>query len=548
MIPLRLLAIIPACLALSGCATFARLTPGADQQAYGVVSSATPEATAAGVEILEKGGNAVDAAIAVQFALAVTEPAMSGLGGGVQIVLHRPDGGPLLINGTSFAPQGVPEDAVSEQLRRGWTASTVPSTVRAMDFIFERYGSGRVSWGDLLAPAIRYAEEGYAVGEFRARVYERHEADLRASETAGPLFLMPNGQLPQQWDVVRQPVLARTLRRLADAGADDFYNGEIAAQIAEDMALNGGWITAADLAATPEPRVLEPLHARYRGRDVYTTAPPAGGWVVLQALNLLEMQAPEILDANDAERAEAVLSALQLAHRSRAVNPVVDLVDYHDDIAERISEDTARALVEDADGPSGETTHFSVVDANHMAISVTSSIDSYFGARVASPELGFLYNNYMQAFRLDPDHPYRLAPGGMPYSSMSATIVADDGRPVLVLGSPGSARIISAVIQVVSHWIDVGAGIDAAVAAPRFHVVPDVGDGRDNAYLEALPAGLDIEALGFDAAEPRNDLAIEELNAYFGGVHAIALEPGGWRGSADPRRDGAVGYADVAPD
>ena len=210
-------------------------------------------------------------------------------------------------------------------------------------------------------------------------------------------------------------------------------------------------------------------------------------------------------------------------------------------MSRRIDKATAVALLEDRDH--GETTHFSVVDKDGMAVSVTSSIDSYFGSRAASPELGFLYNNYMQTFELAPGETFSLAPHAMPYSSMSTSIVSKDGQPVLVLGSPGSARIISAVTQVISHWVDVDEGIETAVAAPRVHVVIDRKDGRDNAYVEEMVEGLDVDALGFDLANPQTDLIQNGLNAYFGGVHAIALEEGGWRGAADPRRDGTVGYA-----
>jgi gamma-glutamyltranspeptidase/glutathione hydrolase len=176
-------------------------------------------------------------------------------------------------------------------------------------------------------------------------------------------------------------------------------------------------------------------------------------------------------------------------------------------------------------------------------VSVTASVDSYFGSRAASPELGFLYNNYMQTFDLASGETFSLAPRAMPYSSMSTSIVSKDGQPMMVVGSPGSARIISAVTQVISHWVDVNGGIEAAVAAPRVHVVVDRKDDRDNAYVEQIPEGLDVEALGFDLTVPQTDLMLNGLNAYFGGVHAIALEEGGWRGAADPRRDGAVGYA-----
>ncbi len=512
----------------------------------GVVVSASPEATAAGVEILERGGNAIDAALAVQFALGVTEPAMSGLGGQSQIIVHPPDGAPFVINGTSYAASAIPDVIPERALVTGWTATTVPSTARVMDFAQRNYGSGNVSWADTLAPAIRYAEDGFEVGQFRALVYQRHEDDLRESPTAAPMFLMPDGALPRLGDIVRQPILAQTLERLARDGAEDFYTGAIAAEIVADMDRFGGWISADDLAATPDPRVQQPLATTYRGFDIYTLPPPAGGWVVLQALNILEHFPADTLSAPDAGRATALLQALRIAHRSRNDTPETDLVNYEKDIGQRISKEAAAALSQgiarshrDA---GGETTHFSVVDSDGLAVSVTASIDSYFGARVASPSLGFLYNNYMQSLEEEPGHAFSVAPRAMPYSSMSATIIAKDGSPVVILGSPGSARIISAVTQVSSHWIDVNAGIEAAVSAPRVHVVPD-DDGRDNAYVEATFPGLDVEAMEFDLAAPQTDLIIDGLNAYFGGVHAIALESGAWRGSADPRRDGASGYA-----
>ncbi|KCZ85038.1 gamma-glutamyltransferase [Hyphomonas adhaerens MHS-3] len=525
------------CLFLAACATSA----SAPQLTYGVVSSASPEATAAGVEILERGGNAIDAAAAVQFALGVTEPAMSGLGGQTQIVLQKPGEPAIVINGTSFAPAGIPDVVAEQDLKTSYSATTVPSTVKVMDFAMRNYGSGNVSWADTLAPAIRYADAGFVIGSFRARVYSRHETDVRANQTVARLFLNPDGTLPQLGDVLRQPVLAATLRRLAEAGADDFYTGEIAAKIAEDMAANGGWITLEDLASTPDPVVMAPLTTSYRGFEVSTLPPPAGGWVVLQALNLLEQTQAEDLDEADATRAAALLVALDIAHTSRAENPELDLVSFGADMSHRIDKATAVALLEDRDH--GETTHFSVVDKDGMAVSVTSSIDSYFGSRAASPELGFLYNNYMQTFELAPGETFSLASHAMPYSSMSTSIVSKDGQPVLVLGSPGSARIISAVTQVISHWVDVDEGIETAVAAPRVHVVIDRKDGRDNAYVEQMVEGLDVDALGFDLANPQTDLIQNGLNAYFGGVHAIALEEGGWRGAADPRRDGTVGYA-----
>jgi gamma-glutamyltranspeptidase/glutathione hydrolase len=234
-----------------------------------------------------------------------------------------------------------------------------------------------------------------------------------------------------------------------------------------------------------------------------------------------------------------IADALRIGHRERRDAPVLDLVDYRDIVDGKTSKETARRLWETT-ARGGETTHFTVVDAEGMVVSVTASINNLFGSRSASPELGFLYNDYMNEFVLDdPAHPFALRPSAMPYSSMTPTIVVRDGRPVMGLGSPGSARIVSAIAQVTQLWIDSDLGIEGAVASGRIHVVPD-----SLLYVEAVLSSSEIEDAflerGFMLGEPRAYLATDNLNAYFGGVHAVALEDGEWVGAADPRRDGAV--------
>lgn len=507
----------------------------------GVVAAATPEAVAAGVAVLEAGGNAVDAAVAVSFVLGVTEPAMSGLGGQTQMLIARPGRDPIVINGTSFAPRNTPVDAQATDLI-GHRATTIPTTVRALDFAYRHHGSGRVSWSDLLAPAIRQAADGFVVGSFRHRVWLRHADDLRRNAVTRGLFLTEGGLVPGEGQVFRQPVLAATLRRLARLGGEDFYTGEIARLIAADMAAQGGWITLADLNGVTEPKELRPLVGSYREWEVYTLPPPGGGWVVLQMLNVLELSPARDLAPGTATRLVRIAEALRVGHRSRRDQPVTDLVDYGREVRERIDKEHAAELRR-RDRGSGETTHFSVVDASGMIVSVTASINAYFGARAASPELGFLYNDYMHEFELGrPGHPFALRAGAMPYSSMSPTVLARRGRPMLGLGSPGSARIISAVVQVIQAWVDDGASITAAVAAPRIHVVPD-----SSLYLETAslsPAALRaLETAGFRFVAPPDDLVLAGRNAYFGGVHAVAFENGAWEGAADLRRDGTVGRA-----
>jgi gamma-glutamyltranspeptidase/glutathione hydrolase len=453
-----------------------------------------------------------------------------------------------VINGTSFSPAGTPSDAAEEDLR-AHRATTIPTTVNTLAYAWRQYGSGSITWDQLLGPAIRYAEDGFPVGRFRHLVWVRHRDVLAADTVVARLYLRSDGSIPAEGEVWRQPTLGATLRRLAAEGPDDFYHGDIARRIAEDMEANGGWITLDDLAGIGDPVELPALSGSYRDFDVASLPPPGGGWVVIAMLNLLERFPPDALQPGSPERFLSLAEALRIGHRDRRDAPITDLVDYEPFVAEKLDKERAARLLE-TEGPvaaiqqagtkaSGETTHFSVVDADGLAVSVTASINAYFGSRAASPQLGFLYNDYMHEFVVgDPEHPFRLRGAAMPYSSMSPTIVSRDGRPVLALGSPGSARIVSAVTQVAQLWMDGHEPLAAAVGAPRAHVVPD-----ENLYLEARPANAPLAALreaGFTLTAPASDLAIANRNAYFGGVHAVAFEDGMWVGAADPRRDGAV--------
>lgn len=511
----------------------------------GAVSSATPQATDAGIEILEGGGNAIDAAIAVSLALGVSEPAGSGIAGQTVMLAWKPGAAPFVIHGTTWSPRKLPADATREQLVYGRTAAAVPSTMRVLGLAHERFGSGVVDWARLVEPAITIAREGFEIGPFRAHAFRHYQDLLRKQPEAAAIFLAPDGRPWQEGERFTQPRLAVTLERLAAAGAMDFYTGELADAIATDMIDHGGWITAQDLAEFPEPRIVAPLRGEYRGHDVLTLPPPFGGWVVLQILNVLSEFPQAALSTPSAERNLALIDALAVGHGARRASPVRDYAAADATVGGRTdpaaaAEGLARWRSE---WPGGETTHFTVIDGDGMVVTVTQSIDSYFGARVVHPELGFLYNNYMQGFQVeDPQAPYYLETRQMPKSSMSASILLRDGKPVMALGSPGSARIISAVAQVSSYWIDVERDIKAATGAYRVHVVPP---GR--AYVEGesvepeLMAGLANR--GLTLRRPTYGVSDRQLDPYFGGVHALALENGQWTGAADPRRDGTVRLA-----
>jgi gamma-glutamyltranspeptidase/glutathione hydrolase len=513
------------------------------EEFLGVVSAATPEASESGAEILKEGGNAIDAALAVAFVLGVTEPAGSGIGGQSTFIIQEPQHVPFVINGTSFSPAAVPSDMhISELVKH--KASTVPSIVKVLDFAWKNYGSGKIPWKRLLEPSIHFAKQGYALGPFRHKALLRHENRIKRNSIAKDLLLNPDGSIPAIGSTILSPILGETLQRLSEEGADDFYSGEIAREIDRDMKDNEGFITLQDLNEIKPPRVLPAVSAKYRSWDVASLPPPASGWAVLMALNILENIPEDIIRTESSKRLFWTVQALKLIHRHRLLSPISDLLNYEDMVYKKISKEKAHRIVHSLLKTGiGETTHFSVVDSIGRAVGVTQSLNSYYGAMVASPKLGFMYNDYMREFVPGSrQNPFALRPSAMPYSSMSASILSKNSIPELVLGSPGNERIISAVVQVISNWVDLGQGIEGAVQASRLHT-----GGDEEIMIETRPDNVEallfLEKKGFTLYTPLSSLFSGDLNPYFGGVHAIAKEDGAWIGAADPRRDGKVVYA-----
>jgi gamma-glutamyltranspeptidase/glutathione hydrolase len=510
-----------------------------DSEYLGVVSGGSPEAVDAGIAILKQNGNAVDAAIAITFALAVSEPAQSGLGGQAQFLIYNHEADPIIINGTSFSPSRLPPNVIKDDLIKH-RATTVPSVVKVLGYLWENYSSDSIKWEKLLVPAINFADQGFSNTEFRHKILEYKVNELRNDSVVNKLFLGTNNLLGENEILWKQPVLARTLKQLAQRGASDFYTGDIAHRIAEDMKNNNGWITIDDLNNFPAPREQKPLKGSYRGFEIFTMPPPGGGWVIIQALNILEQFSSEDLTLESKNRLKFIVQALQLAHQNRKHEPIKDLTEFHKDVMQKISKEKAKLMLNNSS--IGETTHFSVVDKRGMVVSATLSINNYYGSKSASPSLGFLYNDYMNEFKInEPGHPFNLRPNAMPYSSMTPTILMKDGKPVLALGSPGSERIISAIVQVISLWIDAGLNIKDAISFPRIHVTPDsvIYIESNDLFKEEI---YKLQKSGFTFGVPPSSIIINNLNPYFGGVHAVALEKNKWIGAADTRRDGKAGY------
>ncbi|MCC7486133.1 MAG: gamma-glutamyltransferase [Burkholderiales bacterium] len=462
------------------------------------IASAHPLASAAGHEMLERGGNAFDAAVAVAAALAVVEPYSSGLGGGGFWLLHRAhDGFEVMVDARETAPARARGERYLDEhgrpdrlaLTRGGTAAAIPGAPAALAHIARGYG--RLPLAASLAPAIRYAREGFPVDPRYARIAQLRADRLGADSTAARVFLADGRAPPAGW-VLRQPALARTFELLAGDGAAGFYAGGVAQALVDTVNRSGGVWELADLAGY---RVVEraPVRFRYRGAAITTAAlPSAGGIALAQALGMLARF--DATDPRSTGGARLVIEALRRVFHDRArylgdpdhvAVPVPALVDegYLARWAESIGPDASRgytpALEPAGTTGSANTTHLSVIDAEGNRVAATLTINGLFGAAVADPRTGVLLNNEMDDFSVaaGAENAYRLRGGGAnaiaprkrPLSSMTPTFVVDE-KGVLVLGAPGGPRIVSQVLLAVLDYVAApSVDLDAIAAAPRYH-------------------------------------------------------------------------------
>jgi gamma-glutamyltranspeptidase / glutathione hydrolase len=529
-----------------GCRQEAGLV-ASDVPAQGGASTAFPEATEAALEILRAGGNAVDAAVAAAWALSVCEPSASGLGGQTTLLVYQPGDTVRIIDGHSYAPASASLATVSPgQQRVGHRACTIPSTPATLAYAQRQHG--RLPPSHVLAPAIRLAEEGYAITSLQQRQAGWVVGHLRASSTMSRFFLT-NGQPRPPGYMFRQPQLAVTLRRMADQGVDDFYRGAIAWEIAEDMRRHGGLMTRKDLNTCTLPVEREPLCVSYRGLRVVSTPPPGGGLQLLLALKILERLLPADGSFDASAWFEAIALATYGSFREREKSPLgsEDL----SPTARRwlLSEERIRQVAAEVrdgktnntkkfagEGP-GDTTHLTVADRAGSVVSLTQSIQSVFGAKVAHPLLGFIYNNYLCTCPRWPS-PYRLSGNCRPQSNAAPTLVLKDGRsgrsPLLALGAAGSRRITSAILQVISSVVDRGLKADDAVAAPRVHALLS-----GTVWIEEPAASQELSA---SLRARFLEVRLKPPQSYkLGSVQALQWLPQGvLLGAADPRRDGAA--------
>lgn len=486
---------------------------------HGVVVSASLTASEAGADILRRGGNAVDAAVATGLALTVTYPRAGNIGGGGFLVLRLADGRTTAIDFRERAPAAATADmyldasgqVVPGRSTQGHLAAGVPGTVAGLALALERYGSGKFSWSDLVEPARKLAAEGIIVTPGLARDLAAGEAIFERFPESRRVF-QRNGQLYRAGERWIQPELGRTFARFQKHGPREFYEGETAALLADEMARHGGLISRDDLRAY-RPVEREVLRGTYRGHEILTMPPPSsGGIALLQMLAMLEPHALRDLGHNSSARIHLVTEVMRRAFRDRAEYlgdpdfvrvPVAGLTDpaYARGLMKTFSADRATpsaglaaglpAGLEPAPSPtavreSSETTHYSVVDAAGNAVSITYTLNGLFGCGVTVPGAGFLLNNEMDDFTskvgvrnmfgLLQGAANAIAPGKRPLSSMTPTIVLRDGRLFMVTGSPGGPTIITTTLHVITHVIDDGMSLTQAVDAPRFHHqwMPDI--------------------------------------------------------------------------
>jgi gamma-glutamyltranspeptidase/glutathione hydrolase len=557
-----LLAILPVICSLTWTGSAATRADTAEGR-NGMVVSVSEPASLAGVEILKKGGTAVDAAVAAAFALAVTFPEAGNIGGGGFMLVYPPGGkDAVVIDFRETAPAATDKDTfLNIRSQLGHKAVGIPGTVRGLALAHQRFG--KLPWKTVVQPAVDLAEHGFAMDQYLASGLNRIIAKSRNFPELQRVLGKEGGS--RQWqmgDRLVQKDLAATFRLIAEQGPDAFYQGSIADQIVAEMKTGGGFINKKDLTGY-EAKIRAALHGTYRGYDIYCPPSPGGGVVLLEMLNILENFDLAKKGPWHSETLHLIVEAMRRAYCDRArylgdpdfvtIPDHLTSKDYAKKLAASIpldkataSEDLSREIPLASEG--NDTTHFSVIDRAGLAVSLTYTLEESYGSRVVVRGAGFLLNNQMGDFNWRPGYtnrrgtigtqPNQIAPGKRMLSSQTPTIVAKNGKVFVITGSPGGRTIINTVLWVVLNVLEFDLDLREAVDAPRFH-------------HQWFPDQISFER----AAHTRHAVALEKLRAMGhaidgkapqqGDAHSIGVhfQMGMYHGCADSRRHGkAVGY------
>lgn len=514
----------------------------------GMVSTAFPEATAAGVAMLKKGGNAADAACAAALALGVCEPQASGLGGQSMALVYV-DGKLVAVDGSSRAPSMAHTSRIRSRrsLFVGYRAATVPSTVATLGYVAERYG--RLDWPTITAPAIRIARRGYRITKLQSRAQANNLKALLSTGSGARYFLKDGAEPYAPGDLFVQEDLADTLQHLSDSGYGSFYHGVIADRIDADMRRNRGFLHREDLSLMPTPVERRPISRKYRGLRICTIPPPGAGDTMLLVLMILsniprrrlERKGPDAYHYVAETFRKALLYRTQRPFDPNTYHQIQNNIHLSPHFARQISASIRGTAdpslpAEDTSTDVEETTHLSVMDAEGNAVSLTQSIELVYGSKAAAEGMGFLYNNYMSAFDLQKsNHPFYLRPNAVPWSSVCPSMVFDGKDVWMALGSPGSSRIFSTVSLFLSRLFDESNSMYEAMARPRIHCSLD-----GTVSLEDDPT---VVQLASHLTEKGYKIDMRERHSfYLGAIHAVLrcrTRPG-FQGVAEVRRDGVA--------
>jgi len=529
---------------------------------HGIVSAPQPEAVEAGAGALRNGGNAVDAAIACALVQTAVDPQMCGIAGFGSMHLYLAERNEHLFldfhgRAPSKATPGMWEDKIIKEAEDGfgfilegfvndigYGAITTPMTLRALDEALKRYGT--MTLKDLIEPAIGYAENGMLVRPHIDYFWNSdegggkapHSMRLTENAEARKIYVKPDGSLHRLGETVCNPDMAKTYRRIARDGVEDFYTGKIAGEIIEDMEANGGLLTREDLE-TVSVDDAEPFWGEYRGLRVATNRPPGGGVMILEMLNILENFDLAAMGHNSPEYIATVSEAMKIATVDKDNHvgdpkfvdvPLERLTskDYAGEMAARIKsgEKTPVPRFNPGGTESKDTTHVSSADEHGNCVSLTHSLGMSSG--VITPGLGFMYCGCMAVFDPRPGHTGSIAPGKSRFTAMCPTILFKGDEPFFVVGAPGATFITMGVLQAILNAVDFEMNAQEAVMAARFSTTSDTIDVT-NRIARVTQAAL--EAMGYPVRR-------SPLSYHFAGVHALRKTDKGWDGGADPGRDG----------
>lgn len=531
----------------------------------GMVASANVYASQAGLAVLKAGGNAIDAAVAVSYALGVVEPQSSGIGGGGFMLIHTADGEDAFIDFREVAPAAqdaytwldengnVKNNGKANQL--GGLAVAVPGTVAGMEMALEQYGSGLLTRKAIMTPAIELASRGFYVGSFQYNQTLEKLASIKQYDAIKGYYLKEDGSLYRTGEEFSNPDLAKTLTLIAEDGTEAFYKGEVAEAMLAEIQKYGGVMTQEDLE-NYSAKLREPVSGTYRGYQVISCPPPSsGGTHIVQILNILENFDVGSMEVNSSEYLHLWSETLKATFADREAYmadtdfvedvPLSGLTDkaYAKTIADQITNTSQSWMAGDpTEYVHDSTTSFSVADKYGNIVTVTQTLECSFGSCVAVSGYGFVLNDEMHDFSTDPNSVNCVQGEKHPLSSMSPTIILkEDGSPFMTLGTPAGLRIYTTLAQVISKVIDHGMNLQEAIDCARIY---DNGNAKGIEYETGCKYEITGDTIAALKAMGHTTTQKGQWKIYFGGVQGVMyMEDGTLFGAADPRRDGkALGY------